>query len=143
MQMARHTLSATARASRSSMVAKPSASQTFISFDALLERTMSDMYSSSLPGPEEIRVLDGGAEKRSGLTAKHEPSYPLRPATGTYATGRCRSAGLSNVQSSRRMLSLESFKNQTRDFAHMVNSLTVRRARNIGTLEGCREKLRT
>jgi hypothetical protein len=43
------------------------------------------MYSSSLPGPEKIRALDGGAEIGSGLAVKHEPSYPLRPATGTSA----------------------------------------------------------
>jgi len=31
------------------------------------------------------QVLEGGAEIRSGLAAKNEPSYPLRPATGVSA----------------------------------------------------------
>src|SRR5882762_6912308 len=99
MQMAGHTLSATESAIRSSMVANPSASHTFTIFDAFMERTIADIYSSSLPGPEEIRALDGGAEIRSELADKHEPSYPLRPATGTSAPWRrCRSARLSNVR---------------------------------------------
>src|SRR6266700_2775144 len=54
MQMAGHTLSATESAIRSSMVAKPSASHTLMSFDAFMERTIADMYSSSLPGPQEL-----------------------------------------------------------------------------------------
>src|SRR5882762_98106 len=88
MQMAGQTLSATESAIRSSTVAKPSASHTFTSFDPLIERTIADIYSSSLPGPEEVRALDGGAERQSELAAKHEPSYPLRPATGTSAPWR-------------------------------------------------------
>src|SRR5712691_10935308 len=66
MQMAGHTLSATESAIRSSMVAKPSTSHTLMSFDAFMERTIADMYSSSLPEPEKIRAPDGGAEIRSG-----------------------------------------------------------------------------
>src|SRR5882724_4159208 len=47
---------------------------------------------------------------------------------------RCRSAGLSNVRFSRNIVSPCSFENQTREFAHLANSLAVKRVRNIGTL---------
>src|SRR6266852_8496363 len=86
MQMAGHTLSATDSAIRSSTVAKPSASHTFISFDAFMERTIADMYSSSLPGPQELGCWMAGRRYDRVLATKHEPSYPLRPATDTSAT---------------------------------------------------------
>src|SRR5216684_1258718 len=135
MQMAGHTLSATESAIRSSMVAKPSTSHTVMSFDAFMERTIADMYSSSLPGPQELGCWMAGRRYDRVLAAKHlsrrTRSVPL-PAP--LPPKRCRSAGLSNVRFSRNIVSPRSFENQTREFAHLANSLAVKGVRNIGTL---------
>jgi hypothetical protein len=68
------------------------------------------------------------------LAAKREPSYPLRPATGTSATKTVPERETEQCPLSRAIVSPQRFKNQTREFAHLEKSLAVKRVRNIGTL---------
>src|SRR5450631_3297324 len=99
------------------------------------------MYSSSIPEPEEFGCWMAGRRYDRVLAAKllsrRTRSVPLPTPL---PPKRCRSAGLSNVQSSGPMLSQRTFKNQTREFAHLENSLAVKRVWNIGTLQRCQER---
>src|SRR6516164_9539453 len=132
--MAGHTLSATTRAIRSSMDAKHSDSHTCISFDPFIERTIADMYSSSLPGSDQFGCWLAGRryDRYQLLNVRRRTRSVPQPAP--LPPKRCRSVGLSNVRISRGIFSPRRLENETREFAHSAKSLAVSGARSAGTL---------
>src|SRR5450759_1218541 len=88
MQMAGQTLSTTDAFRRSSTRLKPSNSQSFISFAALLERTMRDISSSSLPEPEPF----GCRIARRSCNEHYQRSFRM-PSVSLPTPNGCRNKG--------------------------------------------------